>query len=64
MDAAGKPEVSTADWVTLPEAARMLSQSRLATLSLAVKGDIDAQHIAGRTLVSRSSIEKYLGSAA
>jgi hypothetical protein len=60
MGTVGKPEVATEDWVTLAEAARLLNLSRFAALNLAIKGDIDAAHIAGRTVVSRSSIERHL----
>ena len=48
------------EWTTLHEAAVALGISRLATLSLIVKGDLVGQHIAKRTVVLRSSIEGEL----
>jgi hypothetical protein len=38
----------------------MLGESRLAVLSRSVKGDLEAKHIAGRTVVSRASIQRVL----
>lgn len=51
-------------WLSLPEAARQLGESRLAVLTRAVKGEVDAQHIAGRTVVSQASVQRLLSEKA
>ena len=51
-------------WLSLPEAARQLGESRLAVLTRAVKGEVDAQHIAGRTVVSQASVQRILAANA
>lgn len=48
------------EWVSLPHACRLLGMNRSTVLTRVVKGDIVAQHIAGRTVVSRASIEQML----
>lgn len=48
------------EWVSLVEASKMLGLSRQTVLTLAVKGELEAQHIAGRTVVSRKSVERAL----
>lgn len=58
MTNAGKP-IPDNDLISLGEAARLLGESRQTVLARAVKGEIEAQHIAGRTVVSRGSIERY-----
>lgn len=45
-------------WMSLPEASRVLGESRLAVLTRTVKGELEAQWVAGRTVVSRASVEK------
>lgn len=45
-------------WMSLVEAARVLGESRQGILTRAVKGEVEAQHIAGRTVVSRASIDR------
>lgn len=47
-------------WVSLKAAAAMLGMSRQTVLTLALKGDIVAQHIAGRTVVTRESVDRLL----
>lgn len=49
-----------AEWITLNQAAKALGVGPHTVLALAVKGDLVAQHIAGRTVVSAESVEKYL----
>lgn len=51
-------------WMSLVEAARVLGASRQTILARAVKGELDAEHIAGRTVVSRESVERARVSAA
>lgn len=47
-------------WMSLSDAARALGETRQTVLTRAVKGEVEAQHIAGRTLVSRASVEKLV----
>jgi hypothetical protein len=44
--------------MSLADAARVLGESRQGVLTRAVKGDIVAKHIAGRTVVTRESVER------
>lgn len=53
-----KPAKDRDPWISLLEASRVLGESRLAVLTRSVKGEVEAQHIAGRTLVSRASVER------
>lgn len=53
-----QPKRPADPWMTLGEAARELHTSRQTILTRAVKGEIEAQHVAGRTLVSRASVER------
>lgn len=58
---------ATADrdpWMSLVAAARALDTTRQTVLTLAIKGDIEAQHVAGRTVVSRASVERVRRSKA
>lgn len=49
----------TADeWVTLQAAADALGESRLAVLTRIVKGELVGQHIAGRTVVRRDTVDR------
>jgi excisionase family DNA binding protein len=45
-------------WMSLVEAARTLAVSRQTILARAVKGELEAEHVAGRTVVSRESVER------
>lgn len=61
MSVARKAEnLDDAHWIVLPEAARLLGESRLRVLTRAVKGELEAKHIAGRTIISRESLERIL----
>jgi len=60
MPSARKAVADPEGWVSLPVASRMLRVSRQTTLTMALRGELDAQHIAGRTVISRDSIEKAL----
>ncbi len=62
MAAARKKANDSDAWVSLVEASRLLGESRLMILNRTVKGEIDAKHIAKRTVVSRESIERVLAS--
>lgn len=46
------------DWMSLADAAQELGETRQTVLTRAVKGEVDAKHVAGRTIVSRSSVER------
>ena len=48
---------TTDKWMSLQAAATALGMSRPGVLALIVKGELAAEHIAGRTLVDRSSVE-------
>lgn len=47
-------------WVSLVTASKLLGQSRQTILLRAVKGELEAQFIAGRTVISRASVERAL----
>ncbi len=42
------------------EAARLLGESRLRLLARCAKGELESQYIAGRTVISRESIDRLL----
>jgi hypothetical protein len=58
-DVRKEKELSNA-WVSLVEASRLLGQSRQTILTRAVKGELEGKHIAGRTVISRASVERAL----
>lgn len=65
MTTEGKSEAVKADpWMTLPDAAEALGEVRQTILTRAVKGELEAKHEAGRTLISRASVERVLASRA
>ena len=45
-------------WMSLYEASKVLNESRLSVLTRTVDGEIQAQKVAGRTVVSRSDVER------
>lgn len=45
-------------WMTLLEAAKELKTTRQTVLTRAVKGELEAQHVAGMTVVSRESVRR------
>lgn len=59
-----KTEREADPWMSLGEAARALGESRQKVLARAVKGDVKATHIAGRTLVDRESVKRLVRSLA
>jgi hypothetical protein len=60
MATAEKIRVGSDGWISLVHAAQMLGETRLKILTRAVKGEIEAQHIAGRTIVTRASVERLI----
>lgn len=58
MATARKKLIAPDPWMTLNQAAKELGESRLAVLTRTVKGEIDAKHEAGRTIVSRESVRR------
>lgn len=65
MTTARKPEpVADEDWISLVEAARILGESRQTVLARAVKGELVAKHVAGRTVVSRQSVDRCMAASA
>jgi len=59
MDTARKTEEAD-DWISLLEASRTLGESRQTVLGRAVKGEVEAKHVAGRTIVSRASVDAII----
>jgi hypothetical protein len=57
-----KQTVAADPWMTVGAAARAIGLSRLATLTLIVKGDLVGQHLAGQTFVRRDSLDAFLKS--
>jgi hypothetical protein len=51
-------------WMSLVEAAKALGETRQTVLTRAIKGEVEAKHIAGRTVVSRESVARALKGAA
>jgi hypothetical protein len=64
MDSASKtdalPAMPADDWMSIGDASRQLGESRLAVQTRIIKGEIVAQHIAGRTFVRRDSVDRIL----
>ena len=59
MGAAGKPDLK-AEWMSLGEAARLLGEARQTVLKRTVKGELVAEYVAGRTVISRESVDRIL----
>jgi hypothetical protein len=55
-----KPTTRAEPWMTVGAAARAIGESRLATLTRIVKGELVGQHLAGQTFVRRDSLETFL----
>jgi hypothetical protein len=54
-----EPSTSTSDdWVSLPEAARLLGLHRQKVLQLALKGTLESDVRGNWTFISRASIER------
>lgn len=60
MEAARKAAEVAEEWTTVEDAGRQLGKSRLAVLTLCIKGDLVGKHMAGRTLILQSSIDGEL----
>lgn len=45
-------------WMSIVGAADALGESRLKVLSRAVKGELESATVAGRTVISRASVER------
>lgn len=64
MTSPAKPKAPVEEWVTLPEAMRLLGKERAQVLTLIVRRELVAD-VRGRwTFVSRESIDKYLAASA
>lgn len=58
MATASKPTTTPrTEWVSLGAAARELKESRLKVLTRVIARELDAQHIAGQTFISRKSLD-------
>lgn len=65
MSVARKHEnLDAAHWMGLVAASKALGETRLRVLTLAIKGEVEAVHVAGRTLVKRESVERLLAQRA
>ncbi len=57
---AAKRNKTQDEWMSVGAAAKAAGESRLSMLTRAVKGEVVAQHIAGRTLIRRDSISALI----
>lgn len=64
MPSPRKPGKPVDPWMSLVEAAKALRTTRQTVLTRAIKGEIEAKHIAGRTVVSRESVTRAMRGAA
>lgn len=53
-----KPPKPRDPWMSLVAAAKQLGETRQTVLTRAIKGEVEAKHIAGRTVVSRESVDR------
>lgn len=60
MAVAGKPKTKTDADVSLNAAAKAAGENRQTLLQRAVAGEIEARRVAGRTVVSRKSLNRLL----
>ena len=56
----GRRNSTRDEWMSLHAAAAALGLSRETALALCIKGDLVGQHIAGRTVVARQSVETLM----
>lgn len=54
------PNTPSDEWVTLPQAAKLLGRHRQTVLVIAARGELTLDQRAGITFVSRASIDAYL----
>lgn len=45
-------------WMSLPEAAKTLGVTRHAVMTRALRGELESQTVAGRTVVARADVER------
>jgi hypothetical protein len=64
MPTARKPTEALDPWISLGLAARAIGESRLATLTRIVKGELVGQHVGGQTFVRRDTLDALLKSRA
>lgn len=57
MTTARKPDEVLDPWMSVGAAARALGESRLATLTRIVKGELVGQHVGGQTFVRRDTVD-------
>jgi hypothetical protein len=57
-------EKPTDEWMSLQAAADVLGKSRSSVLTLILKGELVAQHIANRTVVRRDSLDALVAARA
>lgn len=48
------------EWMSIPRAATALGISYGGVVAKALRGEIESQHVGGRTFVSRASVERLL----
>lgn len=53
-----KAQLVTDDWMSVASAAKALGKSRHGVLALSIRGALVSQIAAGRTVISRESVEK------
>lgn len=58
MAAARKTKAIADPWMSLVQAAKALGETRQTVLTRAIKGEVEAKFIAGRTVVSRESVRR------
>ena len=64
MARARKQDEPLDPWISIGAAARALGETRLATLTRIVKGELVGQHVGGQTFVRSDSVETLLASRA
>jgi hypothetical protein len=62
MTTARKPDHTLDPWMSVGAAARELGETRLATLTRIVKGELIGQHVGGLTFVRRDTVDALLAS--
>lgn len=59
MDAARKTEAIDR-YLSVPRAARELGVANATVLSLALRGELESDLVAGRTVITRASVERFI----
>ena len=60
MTTVRKPDHTLDPWMSVGAAARVLGETRLATLTRIVKGELIGQHVGGLTFVRRDTVEALI----